>query len=134
MNIIKNCKECELTSETCNCVCLDLAAAPSPSVPAVESRPTPIFVVQVRGFESACYFADYIPGDSNQLNLVNDFHDSMIMVDLGQLHCVGLFLEVHGYGWCVCDVSSGSPVYCDSLTSFAHGSVDLYLSTEEQSK
>lgn len=39
MNIIKNCKECELTPESCNCVCLDLAAAPSPSVPAVESRP-----------------------------------------------------------------------------------------------
>jgi len=41
MNIIKNCKECELNSESCNCVCLDLAAAPSPSVPAVESWPTP---------------------------------------------------------------------------------------------
>ncbi len=39
MNIIKNCKECELNPDSCNCVCLDLAAAPSPSVPAVESRP-----------------------------------------------------------------------------------------------
>lgn len=77
MNIIKNCKECELSSDSCSCVCLssdvctycsgsgvyendfgnlfdcsacegtgryhgfiDLAAAPSPSVPAVESWPS----------------------------------------------------------------------------------------------
>lgn len=41
MNIIKNCKDCELSSDSCNCICLDLAAAPPVhSVPAVESRPS----------------------------------------------------------------------------------------------
>jgi hypothetical protein len=40
MKIIKNCKDCELTSDTCNCVCLDLAAAPTQVVPTPpESRP-----------------------------------------------------------------------------------------------
>lgn len=33
MVIIKNCKECELSSDSCNCVCLDLAAAPTQIVP-----------------------------------------------------------------------------------------------------
>lgn len=47
MNIIKNCKECELNPDSCGVVCMSdiqpasekTAAASSPSVPAVESRP-----------------------------------------------------------------------------------------------
>lgn len=52
MKIIKNCKDCELTSDSCNCVCLDLAAAPTQVVPTStgSQRPFAYYHLMVNGF------------------------------------------------------------------------------------
>jgi len=72
MNIIKNCKDCELTSDSCGVVCMSdiqsvpekTAAAPSPSVPAVESwPPVPALIAGLvtlpDGFDPFSTFQDF---------------------------------------------------------------------------
>lgn len=97
MNIIKNCKDCELTSDSCGVVCMSdiqpvsekTAAAPSPIVPAVESQPLSYYIVVINGF----YLARFNPVRPYQYDLTSSQSDARKFRTELQLHYLRKFTD-----------------------------------------
>lgn len=134
MNIIKNCKECELSSDSCNCVCLDLAAAPTQVVPTSTGSQRPItdmtaeyLLIHVRGFEPNQYFVDYEVALSDSLVLTTDISKAHHFDDFNEVQWASILLDIQGYGFSVL-LPDGS--YSDIYTIAAHAAVAEYYKDE----